>query len=75
MERQNLRKSVKRMGLCVVAADGDAHAPGLAMADAAYVINILDADACVGCGLCEYVCVTEETSIRVIPQSAVANRG
>ncbi|MDY7011711.1 MAG: ATP-grasp domain-containing protein [Planctomycetota bacterium] len=38
--------TAKRMGLRVVAADGDAHAPGLALADVAYVINILDADAC-----------------------------
>lgn len=36
----------KRMGLRVVAADGDAKAPGLALADTAHVFNILDADAC-----------------------------
>jgi biotin carboxylase len=38
--------TAKRMGLRVVAADGDEHAPGLVLADKAYVINILDADAC-----------------------------
>jgi biotin carboxylase len=36
----------KRMGLRVVAADGDPGAPGLALADAAYVGNILDEDFC-----------------------------
>ena len=38
--------TAKRMGLRVVAADGSPKAPGLALADASYVINILDADAC-----------------------------
>jgi len=38
--------TARRMGLRVVAADGDRDAPGLALADTAYVINILDADAC-----------------------------
>jgi biotin carboxylase len=38
--------TAKRLGLRVVALDGDAHAPGLALADVAHVVNILDADAC-----------------------------
>ncbi len=38
--------TAKRMALRVVAADGNAKAPGLALADAAHVVNILDADAC-----------------------------
>jgi len=36
----------KRIGLRVVAVDGDANAPGLALADRAYVANIQDASAC-----------------------------
>ena len=38
--------TAKRMGLRVVAADGNAKAPGLALADKAYVINIRDVGAC-----------------------------
>jgi biotin carboxylase len=38
--------TAKGMGLRVVAADGDPSAAGLALADAAHVINILDPDAC-----------------------------
>jgi biotin carboxylase len=38
--------TAKRMGLRVVAADGDANAPGLKLADRPYVIDITDADAC-----------------------------
>ncbi|MFA6133494.1 MAG: ATP-grasp domain-containing protein [Phycisphaerae bacterium] len=38
--------TAKVMGLRVVAADGTDHAPGLALADASHVINILDPDAC-----------------------------
>lgn len=38
--------TAKRMGLRVVAADGNAQAPGLALADAAHVINIVDAGEC-----------------------------
>ena len=36
----------KRMGLKVVAADGNPEAPGLALADVAHVVNILDPEAC-----------------------------
>lgn len=36
----------KRLGLRVVAADGDPRAPGLALADVGHVINITDPDAC-----------------------------
>jgi len=39
--------AAKRMGLRVVAADGNPKAPGLAMADAAYVFDIKDPDACI----------------------------
>ncbi|MGB2614271.1 MAG: ATP-grasp domain-containing protein [Phycisphaerae bacterium] len=38
--------TARRMGLRVVAADGDRDAPGLALADVAHVINILDPEAC-----------------------------
>lgn len=38
--------TAKRMALRVVAADGNTEAPGLALADAAHVINILDPEAC-----------------------------
>jgi biotin carboxylase len=38
--------TAKRMGLRVVAADGDPNAPGLAHADAVHIINILDGEAC-----------------------------
>lgn len=38
--------TAKRMGLRVVAADGSAEAPGLALADVARVVNILDPEAC-----------------------------
>jgi len=30
---------------------------------------VVIADGCVGCGLCEHVCLTPETSIRIIPRS------
>ena len=39
-------ETAKRMGLRVVAADGNPEAPGLAMADSAYVFDIVDAEAC-----------------------------
>ena len=39
-------KTAKRMGLRVVAADGNPSAAGLALADAAYVFDIVDPDAC-----------------------------
>ncbi|MGB2823726.1 MAG: ATP-grasp domain-containing protein, partial [Phycisphaerae bacterium] len=38
--------TAKRMGLRVVAADGDPRAPGMALADAAHAINITDAEEC-----------------------------
>ncbi len=30
---------------------------------------VIDRDACVGCGLCEYACLTPDPSIRVVPLS------
>ncbi len=31
---------------------------------------IVHEQACVGCGLCEYVCLTEEPAIRVVPKES-----
>jgi biotin carboxylase len=38
--------TARRLGVRVVALDGDANAPGLRLADAAHVVNITDFDAC-----------------------------
>lgn len=45
----------KRLGLRVVAADGNPHAPGLAVADAAHVVNITDPVACLAVARTERV--------------------
>jgi biotin carboxylase len=47
--------TAKRMGLRVVAADGDATAPGLAYADKAHVINITDPQACLAVARAERI--------------------
>ncbi len=47
--------TAKRMGLRVVAADGSANAPGLALADQAHVVNITDPQACLAVARAEKI--------------------
>lgn len=40
----------------------------------AFLIPVVDNEVCVGCGLCELACVTEEPSIRVLPREYVLGK-
>ena len=63
--------TAKRLGLRVVAADGDPHAPGLALADAAHVINITQPQACLEVARSERV----DGVIHICSEVAMASLG
>ncbi|TKX28995.1 ferredoxin-type protein NapG [Campylobacter sp. MIT 12-5580] len=40
----------------------------------AFLLPVVDHEVCVGCGLCERACITEEPAIRVLPREYVLGR-
>jgi len=44
--------------------------PGVALALDSRDRAVVNREACVGCGICEHVCVTEPGSIRIVPSGA-----
>ncbi|MGH2305832.1 ferredoxin-type protein NapG [Campylobacter taeniopygiae] len=40
----------------------------------AFLIPVVDNDVCVGCGICEKVCVTQTPSIRVLPREFILGK-
>lgn len=40
----------------------------------AYMLPVVENSACVGCGICERACITQEPSIRVLPTEFVSGR-
>jgi ferredoxin-type protein NapG len=40
----------------------------------AYFEPIVDPETCTGCGKCEYVCITEQPAIRILPRRLVTGR-
>lgn len=61
----------KHLGLRVVAADGDPKAPGLALADVAYVVNITDPKVCLEVAKAEHV----DGVIHICSEVAMASVG
>jgi len=61
----------KRLGLRVVAADGDPNAPGLALADVAHVVNITDPEVCLRVAKSERV----DGVIHICSEVAMASLG
>ena len=40
----------------------------------AYLLPIVDSDYCTGCGICEHVCVVEESAIIVLPRNVATGK-
>lgn len=40
----------------------------------AFLVPVVDNEVCVGCGICELACITEEPSIRVLPSEYVLGK-
>ena len=63
--------TARRLGLRVVALDGDPNAPGLALADVGRVVNLLDPDACLAVARAERV----DGAIHICSEVAMASLG